>query len=364
MLNTNSGQQAGDQSLLVKIDKVNINSDLIYKQCKDLIDEENKNAILNSRLVAENVASERLEQYENILLPKLVKAELLSCFSDPTMQFLFRTSQKAAVCSDRRCDYEMLSEMLIHRVENKENFTISAAIEKAINEVNNISEEALMVLTVIYSIITYIPNSFDVKEGLSALDELYGKILENFALPTNFDWLNNLEVVNAIRIGNIGGSIRCEDYFIKKLNCYTVKGIKKGSNNYNKALKQLKENNLPTDILIENQLNSNYVMIPIKDKNSIDNICLRIEKKGIVEKVELTIGQKEVLKQIMDLYELGSFNLLLKRELSNYRNIKKIIDWWNSNLLKISFSLTTVGKVLACTNARRIDSTLPVLKIM
>ena len=45
-----------------------------------------------------------------------------------------------------------------------------------------------------------------------------------------------------------------------------------------------------------------------------------------------------------------------------YPNIKILIEWWNSTMIDISFKITAVGRVLACTNARRIDSTLPQIK--
>ena len=355
-------QKSGDNSNQYQIKKVEINNVFSIEEWKSLLDEENKLAIANSQLVAESIANERLKEYGNVLLPKLVKAELLSCFTDPAIQFLFRETQKTAICSDRECDYEMLSEMLIHKIENKSNRTISASIEKAINEVNNISEDSLMMLTILYAIITYTPNSQNMKRGLNVLDELYGKLLNDFAIPNDFDWLDNLEVTNSIRIGNIGGTKKLDDFFSERLGIYTVKGINKNSENYNKAVEILNKNGLTVDNLVDNELDNNYCKLPLNGEKDIDNAFVDGLINGVQSRIELTTKQKDALKEIYKLYENGNMNLKFKEELMKYPNIKILIEWWNSTMIDISFKITAVGRVLACTNARRIDSTLPQIK--
>lgn len=45
-------------------------------------------------LIAEDTAIKRFDNYTNVLVPKLVKAELLQSFSEPSIQVLFKQSEK------------------------------------------------------------------------------------------------------------------------------------------------------------------------------------------------------------------------------------------------------------------------------
>lgn len=351
-------QKAGDNSTQVQAGLVQIGID--EKRVREIIKEENQLALKEMSLIAEDTAIKRFDNYTNILVPKLVKAELLQSFSDPSIQVLFKQSEKTAVCTEREKDYELLSELLIHRIKKNGNYTTSAAIGKAIEEVNNISDEALLGLTITFSILTYTPITGDIKKGLSVLNNLYGKILGNSNLPSNLDWIDNLEIVGAIRRSSNSQFKRLEDLYFEMFKGYSSIGIKKDSENYNKAIEILKNNHIPSNILINNVFDDEYVKLDHFDLDSFDDLNLTIKQGNVELSQSLSASQKQALKDIVNLYEKnisnkGKFVELLKE----YDNINLLLDWWNNNLTKLHYSLTAIGRVIAHTNAKSIDSTLP-----
>lgn len=130
MPNDKHVQKAGDNSTQVQANLVQIGID--EKRVREIIKEENKLALKEMSLIAEDTAIKRFDNYTNVLVPKLVKAELLQSFSEPSIQVLFKQSEKTAVCTEREKDYELLSELLIHRIRKNGNYTTSAAIGKAV----------------------------------------------------------------------------------------------------------------------------------------------------------------------------------------------------------------------------------------
>jgi len=78
--------------------------------------------------------------------------------------------------------------------------------------------------------------------------------------------------------------------------------------------------------------------------------------------IDLTEQQKKEFNSIIELYDkdpsvkaLSNNNFITK--LDSYTAISKAKSWWNS--IKPAISLTSVGKVIAHTNAKSIDNTLP-----
>lgn len=359
MPNDKHTQKAGDNSTQIQADIVQIGID--EKRVREIIKEEKQLALREMRVIAENVALGRLDNYTDVLVPKLVKAELLDQFSNPKIQMLFRQSEKTAVCTDRNKDYELLSELLIHRIKRDGNYTTGAAIEKAIDEVDNLSDDALLGLTIIFALNSYVPVSGDVHQGLQTLDNLYGKIIKNESINIiGKSWLENLEIINAIKITPFSGNKRLEDYYFEAFDGYSCLGIKKDSDNYNKAIEILRNNQLPLNILSENILDNNYVRINNLHRKDFKDMHLLSIQNGIQLRISINEKQKQALSDITEMYDN---NNSIKEKyidlLKSYKYINTLIEWWNSNMLDTAFTITPIGRVIAHTNAKSIDGTLP-----
>ena len=100
-------QKARDNTTQISVDTVKLGID--EKRVREIIKEENQLALREMKIIAEDTAIKRLDNYTNVLVPKLVKTEMLEAFSEPSIQVLFKQSERTAVCTERQKDYELLS---------------------------------------------------------------------------------------------------------------------------------------------------------------------------------------------------------------------------------------------------------------
>lgn len=351
-------QKARDNTTQISADTVKLGID--EKRVREIIKEENQLALREMKIIAEDTAIKRLDNYTNVLVPKLVKTEMLEAFSDPSIQVLFKQSERTAVCTERQKDYELLSELLIHRIKRNGNYTTSAAIEKAISEVNNLSESALLGLTLTFAIQTYLPVTGFVRDGLTILDSLYGKIIKNNIIELNDkSWIENLEITNSIRVDTLSTNKKLDEYFFETFDGYSCLGLKKDSKNYNEAVDILKENKIPLVVLSENILNKDYVRLNVIKLKNVREISF-LDKNNLKCIITINDKQENAIKKILELYEPnGSIKDKFFELLNSYKNLSIVINWWNNNMLKNAFTITPIGKVIAHTNAKSIDNTLP-----
>lgn len=101
----------------------------------------------------------------------------LKAFADPGFQLLLIDAQKSAAATERYVDYDLLSELLVHRIEKGNDRHIRTGIHRAVEIVEDISDEALLGLTVAHSLKFFVPIALDIKYALDILDDLFGKIM-------------------------------------------------------------------------------------------------------------------------------------------------------------------------------------------
>jgi len=323
--------------------------------------------LTQQQLASEEKARNILMEYSEKVLPKLIKAELIDAFSDPAIQIFFRAEQKSAICSSRENDLNILSEMLIYRINNKDSIEKKASVTKAIDVVDKISDDALIVLTIHY-FLSFHPLSGDILKGLKTLDGIFGKILENFSLPEKRNWIDNLEILGLARVNTISSMKRFEEIYFERLEGYCLKGIQKDTSEYEDIVAKLTENNIPTNILQNHILNPNHVRLALIYESDIEDIYLtsiqRTNQEQQVEiKINLSNNQKEILKNIyLDSKKDKSCeriimdNLILK--INDFKNLKKVMEWWNNNL-EPAVNLNSVGRVIAHTNMKGIVEDIP-----
>lgn len=307
------------------------------------------------------VAESRVSEFEDRLMTKM-KDGALESFADPSFQLLLVEAQKTAASTERPADYDFLSELLVHRFQNGTDRNTRAGITRAVKIVDEISDEALLGLTVFYTVTCIYPVTGIIQEGLDVLNNLFGKLFYA-TLPTGTDWLDHLDILNTIRIGEFGRLKKMEEYYSEQFSGYMDVGIKKFSQEYYKAVELLNSSNLPLDILIEHELNTNYVRLCILNKNDIDPTKLtHLSYNNTV--ISLTDIQKNAIKSIYNLYvqdaEIRQENVNKFMEEWNKRtNLKILREWWNN--IEYLIQLTSVGKILANANAQRCDNRFPPL---
>lgn len=307
------------------------------------------------------IADERVEKLEDKLMPKILNLEnALNVFADPAFQFILRDAQLSAAATERDSDYELLSELLIRHVQKGEDRKMRAGIRQAVKIVDEIDNDALCGLTVAYAFEQFVPQPGTCAEGLKRLNDTFKSIMYR-DLPTGFEWIDHLDSFKAVRIiPQIFGAKmqKVLDYYRNQMNGYLCVGIKKDSDEYIKALLLLGTLDVDSSGLVPNECLDGYVRLSVANKQSIDKLMWERDRT----RAPINSKQKQVLKQIWDLYSQDS---VLKKQVEE--NFMRIYDsfealhdfrlWWES--IQQPFNITLIGRILAYTNAKRCDSTLP-----
>ena len=97
----------------------------------------------------------------------------LQKFSDPSFQFLITEAHKTAASTEREADYDLLSELLLHRVKKDKDRKVRVGIKKAIEIVDQVDDDALCALTVAYTIERLFPATGSIIRGLNILENVF-----------------------------------------------------------------------------------------------------------------------------------------------------------------------------------------------
>ena len=157
-----------------------------------------------------------------------------------------------------------------------------------------------------------------------------------------------------------------KEYYSTVLNGIVTIGIKKDSEEHRNAISILQNNRLVvSNLLVDNYLLPDYIRVNIRNFDAVNELFLIHTLGNNRMSVPMSEQQKSAIKSIIELY---SKDIQLKNDVE-----KKFLLEWNKRphlaLLKDwiekipnSFSITSVGKVLAHANAQRCDDKLPPLK--
>ena len=362
-------QEAGDYAQQVQINGLTIQNGIDEKRAREIVDEKIHEVVSGYTQEAREVAEGRINQFANDLIPKLVKDNLLEALRDPSIQVLLMDAQKSAAATERPADYTLLAELLVHRVQGGSDRSVRIGVNHAVKIVDEITDEALIGLTVTHAVSHFIPTTGNLREGLNALNNLFGRLFYS-VLPDGQEWIEQAEILNAVRISPLASLKKVEEYYPEILPGYIDVGIKKDSENFQKALELIKENRLPDDLLCEHELRHGYVRLRITNIDTVNSlelaklVTLKIGEQDIPipAKLVLTETQIATVKSIYKLYsddnELKKQNIAeFIRIWDEYENLKKLGTWWDA--IPLCFNITSVGRVLAQANAQRCDSTLP-----
>lgn len=361
-------QKAGDNSSQYQAQVVNVTNNYVMgideHRVKEICSELAVDIAKSYTAEATEKAVERIENYTTTLIPRLEKIENdFRSLSDPSFQFLLQSSQKTAACTDREADYEMLAELLVHRVEKGNDRKAKASIAKAVEIVDQIDDDALCALTVVYAIDQWSPVSGNITSGLLILEDLFSSLLY-MDLPNEYKWVYHLDLLNTVRASSLGSFKKFEDYYSERLNGYVCVGIKKDSDIYEKVLDLLKQVNMPQSLLEDNELLPGYVRLKTRGKLYLEDMTYEefIPMLAVSVPIKVNAQQIDILKEIWELYSndqtlMSQVKKNFVKKLDEFPSLKTVKDWWNK--LPHSFRITPIGEVLAHANAQRYNKKVP-----
>lgn len=289
-------------------------------------------------------------------------------FGDPAFQFLLMDAQRSAATTERKSDYQVLSELLARRTMVGNDRKSQIHIKKAIEMLPYISDEALLGLTVDFLLLKIVPITGNISQGLKVLDSTFGKVIGENQLPTGTQWVESLEACGLVKIalGSFMSMNKSATIMANKLSGYVLPGIKKDSDNYKEAIDLLVGANLPASILESHKLNPEYVRLEVVEEAKIDDLIMEQELgQGVKLKIQFTDQQKEILHKVFALYEENAtikeqFKKRLEEEMAKYHYINKVKDWWDG--INVVFQINKTGTILANANANKYDSNVPIFE--
>lgn len=364
----NQNQKGGDGSTNIQTKQMVVHVGIDEKRAREIYQEMNMQLRSDYSQEALHIANSRVEEFENRLMPKMAQVEgALEAFADPSFQLLLVEAQKTAASTERPADYDLLSELLIHRFQKGENRIARAGISLAVEIVDKVSDEALLGLTAAHAVNSFVPLTGDILQGLDILDDLFGKISYG-ELPIGHEWIDHLDILDAVRLNPLGGFKKIRQYYSEVLPGYVDAGITKNSEDHGKAVELLKRNNIPADILIEHAINSDFFRLRIRNLDSIDELSVYHKvfngEKLIDVQQKFSEEQKQAVRAIYELYSKdgnireNNINVFMS-EWDKRQNLKSLREWWDN--IPSAFTITSVGKVLAHSNAQRCNKNLPPL---
>ena len=294
-------------------------------------------------IIAETTVNDRLDAFGRELLPRIIEIEgALDYFKDPKFQFLLRDAQRTAAKTDRIEDLNLLSELLTCHVAKGNDRKIDAGIHHAIKIVDEIDNDALCALSVACAFQYYVPNKGSIREGLKDLDNAYKKLIY-LNLPEGLDWLEHLDMLGALRLSPLK-LVDSKEYIVSQMKEYVCVGIKNNSEEQEKAFTILDDNHISRSVLIENECMDGYKRLKIGSLKAVNLNFL----EAVNSIMALYTKDKLLLHKVKD-----SFVKLW----DSYEALRTVRNWWSR--IPTGFDITYVGRVLAHTNAKRIDSTFP-----
>ena len=358
-------QQAGNSSVQIQSDQINQQINNYYtgvtpEQAKLIARQEAENVIALFGEVAKEKADERFAKFEDKLFNKIdeVKASL-EPLKKPELRIFLSEICKSAIQTDSIADYDLLSELLVKRLQHDNDREICSALKIAVQIVPEIDDAALLALTMYYCILEIYIESTNFKNILEVLNKLYGKI-HYMNYPKNQNWIEHLELLKCIKTINFYSPIKYLDVFSKRYSSFFEVGINSESENFKKARELLLQEKLPSNLLINHEFNEGYYRLDVLREEDIDKQLVLIKSFNCW--IILNDSRKKALREIYNMYEK---NIQISKKirnkildtLSSYPKIKETADWFNN--IPIHIGLTSIGRVIANANSRLYEHAIP-----
>ena len=365
--------ETGDDSTNITGKTVSITNNYFQGLTEDKVSEiiDKKLEMLNTVNVytqeAYTLAENRIKKLEEIVIPRIAKIDkTLGVFADPSFQSVLNDAVKVAAQTDEEESYKLLSELLSYKVEKPNDKSVKMDVTYAIDVIDKITDEALQAITLFVALQTWGPASGIISQGLKIFNNLFSRLLFS-NLPATDAWIDQLDILKVIRILSFGRFPSLKELHKQLFSGYVVCGIPKDSEKLNEIYQLLDECSIPRTCLIVNELNPDYFRLPIVNLNDIKFMDYIDPNTPFIHgRISLNELQISKIKQIIGYYEndfakLNQIYEMFNEKWNSFENLKIIGDWWSK--LPYSFGVTSIGKVLAVTNAQRIDSTLPKLEL-
>lgn len=354
-------QKAGDNASQIQtktlVQNIGISEERVYDIVSAACDKAIESCLMESRLAVE----QRLNSFKDELYVIVGnQLQLFESLREPSCAATLGAAANAAARTNSAADHQILAELLVKRFESPSDRHVATGVTKAIEIVEFLTDEELAGLTTLHVARSFTPASGDIKNGIESLAGLFDALPLDH-LPDGQDWIDDLDILGAVRFSSIASLMPFHEFQFKQLDGYTVCGIKAGSDKEAEALDKLSEAGLSAELLVEHELNPGYKRLSHRYIDNFENLTLTSPSDPSKPSVGLSDSQIEAFHHICNLSQDNSRDEVikdnLKKEMLRYPSLATLINWWDS--IRLAPRLTSVGRCLASANARRLKPELP-----
>lgn len=353
----NAGDNANQIQTKTLVQNIGISEERVYDIVSAACDKAIESCLMESRLAVE----QRLNSFKDELYVIVGnQLQLFESLREPSCAATLGAAANAAARTSSASDHQMLAELLVKRFESPSDRHVATGVTKAIEIVEFLTDEELAGLTTLHVARSFTPVSGDIKNGIESLAGLFDALPLDH-LPDGQDWIDDLDILGAVRFSSIASLVPFLDVQFKELDGYTVCGVKAGSDKETEALDKLSEAGLSAELLVEHELNPGYKRLSLRYIENFENITLNLPSDPSGSNAGLSDSQIEAFHHICNLSQDNSRDEVikdnLKKEMLRYPSLAALINWWDS--IRLALRLTSVGRCLASANAGRLKPELP-----
>ena len=285
---------------------------------------------------------DRITKLDDRIIASLIREGRLEVFADPGFQRSYKRAQEGAAVSDRENDYDLLAGLLVDRAARGETRTIRAGIERSIEIVDQIDDEALRGLTVFQAVQQYRPLGQRLNDGLDTMEALFADLVDG-PLPLGTEWLDHLDILDAIRINQVSGLKPFRDYYPQRMIGYLASGQPADGFEWPFVIEG--QPFMMPALVTEHELRPGHVRFAVADEGTLTKMGLpQPLVSELVQQAKTTMGFGDVDASLVDPF---------LEQLRGRPMLAQIETWWTQ--IPQAAQVTAVGRVLARANALRLD---------
>lgn len=336
-------QSAGDESIQFQASR-DIVIGVTESRAREIAEQAAKAVISEYAEESARVIQERITKLDDRVIASLVRAGRLEVFSDPGFQRSYTKAQSGAAVSDKNSDYDLLAGLLVDRAKRGGNRNIRAGIERSIEIVDQIDDEALRGLTVFQVIQQYGPVAPGLNTGLDVMEDFLADLVDG-PLPEGSEWIDHLDILDAVRFDQVSTLKPFREYYPNHIPGYLASGAPINSPQLPFII-----HGVPVfgpKLLIKHELRPGYWRFAVATAETLNHTLPKSRDlhSELIRQAEDKLGFGEVDPELVDLF--------LER-LRLRPTLAKIEAWWNQ--IPQAILVTGVGRVLARSNALRLDT--------
>ena len=356
----NQKQSAGDNSTQIIAQTIIYNNGVTEERAREIMIEIYKERSTQLLDMARATASERVEQLSDRVIPKMLEYDQkLEFLQEPSIQRVIFSAQNTAACTGSQQDYELLSDLLIERIKNRNNRKVSFTHEKAIEIVDKIPEEDLSILNVIYYI-THLQigdskiDWWEFNLILLTLNHHIQVLLHNQEFPKDYSWIETLDALSLIKSfpNGVNGLVRFTNIITIIFHPLLCKGIEKDGIKYEEIKRELIELGLPWQAILMCHPFIKENVLVCWPRVSTDSIG---SNEPPFKRMIFTESQRRYFDEIertvnMTTPEDISVRKAFTEKLKSFPALKALSEWWDR--IPLGLQLTAVGDLLASTSIK------------